>query len=371
MKPNAEGFLFPDVNMDTCANCGRCEAVCPVLKPPVLPETRYGCFAAYNTNESEREIASSGGMFLLIARWILRRGGVVFGAAFNSDFSVSHTYAEKEEEVYAFCGSKYVQSRIGNSYGEVRRFLEEGRNVLFTGTPCQIMGLHNYLGKKYHNLFTADIICHGVPSPAVWNKYVEERSAKDNAGFSPMSIHFRDKATGWSKYSVCFRYDKSSYRNSHSEDPYMRGFLKNLYLRPSCHNCIAKGIHRMSDFTLADFWGIQRILPDMYDNRGVSLVLLHSSKAFVIWEELQGSIKSVPVDSTAAINANSAAIRSVECHPQREEFFSRYEKGTLEELIYELIPKEPPQKITLWQRIRGKLGRIYRKLKAITGISNE
>lgn len=362
MQPDTEGFLHPSLDSQCCVNCGLCTSVCPVLHPTDVSDSLTGCYAAYNTDETEREKASSGGIFLLLARWVLNHGGVVFGAAFNEDFTVSHRSAETEEGVYAFCGSKYVQSRIGNSYREVQQFLQAGRYVLFTGTPCQVFGLHHYLGGTHEKLLTADIVCHGVPSPDVWERYVKERAANDNDGILPKVIRFRSKETGWSSYSVQFQYTDTCYSKQNCEDTFMHGFLKNLYLRPSCHNCIAKGIGRVSDFTLADFWGIQQIQPSMYDNRGTSLILLHTDKAADVWEQISERIKAEKVDAETAVNSNSAALRPVECHPKREEFFARYKDEDLEKLVWELVPKYVEPKMTVWRRIRIRLGRIYHRI---------
>lgn len=362
MKTDSEGFLRPIIDLQSCVNCGQCASVCPVLHPMNLSDSLTGCYAAYNTDEPEREKASSGGIFLLLARWVLNHGGVVFGAAFNEDFTVSHRSAETEEEVHAFCGSKYVQSRTGNSYREVRQFLQAGRYVLFTATPCQVLGLHHYLGETHEKLLTADMICHGVPSPEVWKRYVNERTVKDNDGVLPKTIRFRAKETGWSSYSMQFQYTDTCYSRCNAEDTYMHGFLANLYLRPSCHNCIAKGIGRVSDFTLADFWGVQRIQPDMYDNRGTSLVLLHTEKASAVWKEISAQIKAEPTEAEAAVNSNSAAIRSVERHPKREEFFVRYKDEDLEQLVWELVPKYVEPKMTVQRKIRIRLGRIYHRI---------
>lgn len=363
MEPDPEGFLQPRVNEDSCVDCQLCTNTCPVLNLPAFSKNMTGCYAAINKSDPEREKASSGGIFLLLARWILERGGVVFGAAFNKDFTVSHQYAESEEAVYAFCGSKYVQSRIGDSYRKVREFLVEGRYVLFTGTPCQVLGLYQYLGGTRERLLTADIICHGVPSPEVWKQYVNIRAEQDNGGILPEQIRFRAKETGWSSFSVQFIYSDKIYSKRNFEDTYMHGFLNNLYLRPSCYNCIAKGIDRISDFTLADFWGVQRIQPDMYDNRGTSLVLLHTDKAVDVWNVISTSIRAVSVEAETAVNANSAAICSVKMHSRRAEFFRRYQSEDFEKLVWELVPVEIPPKLTIWRRIRGKLGRVYRRLR--------
>lgn len=360
MQPDAEGFLRPSINPITCINCNLCEKVCPILTPPAVSAETPDGYAAINQNESERAGASSGGMFILLARWVLDRNGVVFGAAFDKDYSVSHQYAETEDGVYRFCGSKYVQSWIGNAYQQAKAFLVEGQYVLFSGTPCQISGLVKFLGKEYEKLLTVDIVCHGVPSPDVWQRYVKYRADKDNNGNLPETIHFRSKVNGWKEYSIHFQYADAEYCVPYGQDSYMHGFIDNLYLRSSCHRCISKGLNRVSDFTLADFWGIQCRCPEMDDDRGTSLILIHTEKAKGIWAELSDKIRFVQIDPKAAVQSNSAAIKPVEVHPKRDEFFARYRTEDFDALVWELAPKYVPPKLSLYRRIRGKLGRIVR-----------
>lgn len=177
MREDEEGFLYPKVDVAVCIDCGLCEKVCPVINQNV-PKEPLQVFAAKNKNEDQRLRSSSGGVFILLAENIIKQGGVVFGARFDKNWEVEHGYAETLEELEPLMRSKYVQSRIGNTYKEAEMFLKQGRKVLFVGTSCQIAGLHKFLRKEYENLLTVDFICHGVPSPGVWRKSSEERSRK-------------------------------------------------------------------------------------------------------------------------------------------------------------------------------------------------
>lgn len=356
MEPDAEGFLRPIIDESRCINCGRCHDICPVLHPPVVQKEEPKCYAAINRCEEQRSNASSGGVFILLAQWVIDRGGVVFGAAFNPDFSVSHRSAQTLEEAKAFCGSKYLQSRIGNVYQQAKQYLKEGRWVLFTGTPCQILGLRAFLGEDSPHLLTMDIVCHGVPSPDVWQRYVAYRACMDNQGELPQRICFRSKTNSWAKYSMVFQYDDMEYCVPYDCDPYMRGFLHNLYLRPSCHQCVAKGIHRTADFTLADFWGIQTCLPHMDDDRGTSLVLIHSEKANTIWKELENQIISESMEPEKALLYNLSASISSAAHPKRSNFFNSYRKTqNFSKLIQKFVPAE--KKPSIIRRVLSKIKR--------------
>ncbi len=173
MKKDNEGFLYPVRKTEDCINCNLCEKVCPVLYPVNNAKEKF-VFAAFNINETVRLQSSSGGLFTLIAEKIIERGGVVFGACFDGNWNVVHDYTDTIEGLTKFRGAKYVQSYIGNSFIKVKNFIESGREVLFTGTPCQVAGLKKFLKKPYSNLFTIDLVCHGVPSPWVWKKYLHE-----------------------------------------------------------------------------------------------------------------------------------------------------------------------------------------------------
>ncbi|HBH08749.1 MAG TPA: F420H(2):quinone oxidoreductase [Rikenellaceae bacterium] len=321
MSEDREGFLYPHADPKTCVNCGLCEKVCGVLHP--YPERKpLQVLAAVNTDEKIRLESSSGGVFLLLAEKIINEGGVVFGARFDQDWQVVIDYAETMEGVKAFMGSKYVQARVGNSYRNASKFLDEGRKVIFTGTPCEISGLHHFLGKPYDNLLSVDLICHGTPSPKVWRMYLDEVLDKDR---TVKAISFRNKSEGWKTYQVSVEYDdaEAPALNGNSwSNHYMKAFLSDLILRPSCHSCAAKCGRGKSDITLADFWGIWDEIPDFYDDKGTSMVFVNTSKG----KEFMNFGKSMDyrtADYDAALRYNPAHFVSVRTNHRREWFFTR------------------------------------------------
>ncbi len=326
------GFLYPHIDEEICIDCGLCEKVCPVFNKNEV-ESIPKAYAVKNTDENIRMQSSSGGTFTAIAEKIFDDGGVVFGAAFSDDFKkVNHIAVENIEDLYKLRGSKYVQSRIGDSFADAKKELDNGRKVLFTGTPCQIGGLLSYLRKDYPNLITQDIICHGVPSPYVWEKYVELREAKAGAGTTTVS--FRYKATGWETYSMQMKFaNGTEYCERNSNDPYMKGFLDNIYLRSSCYDCAFKTVQRKADITLADFWGVWDTLPQMYDGKGTSLVITNTEKGENIINSVSNQLEIVEADLSKAVKYNSAAEKSVPTNPQRVEFLNDFKAYPFEKVI--------------------------------------
>ncbi len=318
MKADEEGFLYPQVDKTKCISCGRCDKVCPVLHSPKLGEV-CAAYAAKTLDDNLRAESSSGGVFSEIAQYILEQSGVVFGAAFAEDFSVQHICVDTVEQLGRLRGSKYVQSRIGETYSQVKQYLEADRSVLFTGTPCQIAGLYGFLGKEYAKLYTQDIICHGVPSPAVWKHYVKFQESKAGAQLSRVS--FRDKVSGWRSYTVCLAFENGVvYDQPVVADPYMQSFLKDLCLRPSCYSCAFKTKQRCADITLADFWGVQNCNPGLDDNKGTSLVVIHSEKGRQLFSAIEGKLRCELADLEKAIAHNTAMMKSVMLKPERGEF---------------------------------------------------
>ena len=256
MKADEEGFLYPIINTKLCIDCGLCDKVCPIINN-YEERKPLKVFASKNTNDEIRIKSASGGIFSLLANKILKDNGVVFGAVFNKKWQVEHNYIQKSEDVYHLRGSKYVQSQINDSFKNVEMFLKEGKDVLFSGTPCQIAGLKHYLIKDYENLITVDLVCHGIPSPLIWNDYLKYildtnkdlnkiySSEKDE--FRISSVNFREKETGWKRYSVKITGENKASKRSFTlvNEPgynniFMNGFLKDLYSRPSCHFCPAR-----------------------------------------------------------------------------------------------------------------------------------
>ncbi len=319
MKADSEGFLYPEVDRSRCIGCGQCETVCPV-KQDIGLKTKNRVYGAQNTDERVRQQSSSGGIFYLLAKKHLEGGGVVAGAAFDEGFVLYHQFASDINEVDKLLGSKYVQSKTGDIYKRVKKYLDSGVPVLFSGTPCQVAALNFFLRKPYHNLTTADIVCHGVPSPLLWEKYKNWISAKfDNQGIQGVS--FRDKSSGWKKYSVTVIFkNKSQYSVRFGDDAFMKAFLKDFCLRPSCYSCPFKGVDRMSDITLGDFWGVAKVLPELDDNKGTSLVITHSDKGEAVFRHIQEGLLVVPADSADALKSNPAALYSCKAPLCRTEF---------------------------------------------------
>ncbi len=349
MTEDNEGFLYPHVDMETCIDCGMCEKVCNEQHPYETKEPQH-VYAAINKNEPVRLRSSSGGVFYTMAEKVISEGGVVFGARFDEDWQVVIDYTEKIKGVDAFMGSKYVQARMGNAYKDAKRFLSQGRKVLFSGTPCQVAGLHQYLRKPYDNLLSIDFVCHGVPSPKVWKLYLKEVIRKaENLN----NIEFRNKTNGWKEFGFHIRYNKDnqtvSLLSPFHQNPYMKAFLKDIILRPSCYDCKAKGGRSRSDVTIADFWGINTIFPEMDDDKGTSLVFINTDKGMASLDFTQFYIAETTFNRIKPLNP--ACYRSCLKHPKREKFFSRLDEENLLSLI------EYTTRIPFKQKVRIQLGR--------------
>lgn len=320
MVPDAEGFLRPQIDETKCVQCHACERACPVLnlaQADDVPE----CYAARNQDEAIRLASSSGGLFTAIAKTTLAQGGVVFGCVWEKPALVAiHKKIETEVDLAEMRGSKYVQSDLRNTFREAKASLQAGRNVLFSGTPCQIAGLNRFLGKTYDNLLTCDIICHGSPSPAIFEKFKQELTKQ--FGTPPVSISFRNKFYSWRRCSLVSAFaDTSENREDLYTNRYIKAFLRDLCLRPSCYQCAAKGGRSGADITIADFWGVERACPELDDNRGTSLVLVHTEKGRTVWNALENiEWRSVTID--AALRSNPSYFKSVR-RPRRRDIFMR------------------------------------------------
>lgn len=339
LEEDLEGFLYPKVDATICINCGLCERVCPILtyRSESLP---LGTYAAINEDYSIRRQSSSGGVFSLLTEWVIGMGGIVFGARYDDNWMVITDYTDSLEGTYAFRGSKYLQSNLNDSYLKCREILKDGRLVLFCGTPCQISGLQNYLRIEYDNLITVDFVCHGVPSPGVWRQYLGELVSKESMEIS--DIRFRDKKSGWKRFSFVIDYIKDGHKFSmasiFSDNIFMRAFLSNLILRPSCYQCPVKCGRSHADITIGDLWGAENIVPDMDDNQGISLLMTNTSKGEKLLEKIR--LKKTPIDYLDACKYNSAIIESSRPHLRRSEFFEGLEesKSISDRIKYSLRP---------------------------------
>ncbi len=354
MVEDEKGFKYPRVDNEKCINCGLCEKVCPIINNKQI-SNEPKAYACVNKDENIRMQSTSGGIFTLLASAIINKGGVVFGACFDKNFGVHHTYSETIEDLTKFRSSKYLQSDIGLSYKKAKEFLNEGRYVLFTGTPCQIEAFKSFLGKEYDKLYLQDIICHGVPSPLVWRKYKEYRENKVNSKLSEMSFRSK-KDEGWRHYHVNMKFDNNScYNVNRDNDPYIKAFLKHLSLRESCTDCKFKKNNRLSDITLADFWGINHIAPEMNDNKGISLVIVNSQKGQELMKDISEMMVSKEVDFENAISRNPSFNTSSKKNEKSHLFFEKLGEVDFEELVKEYIPKED-----LLTKVKKKIKRMFK-----------
>ncbi len=352
-----EGFLYPKVDESRCISCSQCLKVCPHLNP-FEGRKALQVISAYNFNETIRLESSSGGMFTLLAERIITQGGIVFGARFDETWNVIIDFTDNYEGLSPFRGSKYVQANTNDTFKKCESFLKSGRLVLYSGTPCQIAGLKHYLCKEYDNLVTIDFVCHGVPSPKVWRLYLSEvqnrlssNSISDTATTdlrSPItSINFREKSDGWKRFRfvVDFNSNISASKDGfkicecHRENVFMKAFLSDMILRPSCYYCKSKKLKSGADITLGDFWGANFIQPDMFDDKGTSLVLINSKKGQLLMNGL--NCKTRNLNYNDAYRSNQAIEDSAIEWPKRKLFFEKLNyTESVEVLIKEML--KPP-----------------------------
>lgn len=315
MRRDRQGFDYPVGNADMCIGCGKCEAVCPVLNPMDAAEP----LASYAVRVPEYvEGSSSGGVFPALAKGVIDEGGSVFGTVLNSDMTVGHAEADDMAGVEAMRGSKYVQSDMYDAFTDVKALLEEGKNVLFSGTPCQVAGLNKFLGKIYDNLLTVDVACHGAPSPGLWEKYVAALGTR--YGGRVTGVKFRDKCRSWRNYEFTVETAEGKFPVPRFNDAYMALFLQDMSLRPSCYSCPVKSGRSHSDVTLADLWNVSDVAAEMDDDKGVSLVLANSPKGAAALEAVCEGL--VVVDFAEAKKRNAGFSADIKVPERRDEFFA-------------------------------------------------
>jgi len=321
MKQDKEGFKYPLINKDNCVDCGKCHAVCPAVSPEYHNWDDPKCYAVLASDEIRKK-SSSGGVFSILADHVLSQGGLVCGAAYTEDFhGAEHILVNDEEGLGKLRGSKYVQSDIKLCYKHIGIALEGGKAVLFTGTPCQVAGLYKYLGKDHDKLFTADLVCHGVPSARLLDQFLTELEEKYNSKVTYIS--FRDKEVyGWSPSTTIRFASGSCMQAGRNESPYLNAFLKLLDLRQCCGNCQFAKLPRQGDVTIADFWDVHRYDQDLDDCLGTSAVLINNRKGEILLDELKKSAKMVSeVPLEHAVKYNKQIKYSSVHHRERKRFF--------------------------------------------------
>lgn len=354
MQGNNEGFLFPVINTSTCIKCKKCEQTCPVVNcHNIKLEYKHPTVLSAQCNDGDIRLnSSSGGLFFVLAKYVIEHGGVVFGARFDDYFGVMHDCAKSLYELDAFMRSKYVQSKTENTYKIAEDFLRQGKFVLYSGTPCQLAGLRSFLKKEYSNLIQVDIVCHGVPSPGVWMDYLKLICHNHYL----TSVNFRDKSDGWTQnQKIVLKTADYTITHLQKEDAFFNGFVRNIFLRKSCYNCLYKGIHRKTDITLGDFWGIQNLRPEMNDEKGTSLVLLHSEKAKQLFDEIKSYCTITRHSIDDAIKYNNSLIDSPTKPQRRFDFFIVYRLFGLKYAL-RFVEKD-----RFYIRIIRKINKIFHK----------
>ena len=308
-------------------------------------------FSAYATDGQLQRESSSGGMFTLLASHYIENGGIVFGATFDNQFNVCHIGVSNVADLKILRGSKYVQSRLSDTFREIRALLANGTPVMFCGTPCQVKGLNAFIGKNLSgNLITVDFACHGVPSPKVWDRYKGRDSLQD--------VSFRSKRYGWKTYSLLLKYNnKKQHSAVFTHDRYMQTFIRNYSLRPSCYHCTAKGIERVADITLADFWGASRFSPKMNNWLGVSLIFVHSDKGMRTLEAIPKNEYVINDESiNDVIRLNPSLMQSPSIPMRRKDFFEQLDSDlSFEELYRKYVRQGIMDDVKSWMKTTIKL----------------
>lgn len=328
MKYDFEGFQYPFYDKQQCVHCGKCKSVCPVRqikkkKEDMATIDSIYALAGYNTQNDVQEESSSGGVFPLLALAVLSKGGIVYGAAYNENFEVVHIGIRDREKLGKLQKSKYVQSNISGILLEIKEALERGNLVLFSGTPCQISALKSFLGMDYDNLLCLGVICHGVAAPKIWEKYLKVF----HKGKQIEKINFRDKRYGWENLVFSITYlDGSQYSCPSNEEPFFRGFLKNLFLRKSCYHCEFRRNRSECDIMLGDAWGIDSYAKEVKSEKGTSLILAYTPKGEKWIKEIEDGLKHKRIMVGAAIRYNQRLIKSVQWNENRTNFYRDLKK---------------------------------------------
>ncbi len=318
-KPDQLGFMYPEVDSDKCVECGLCEKVCQ-FKPDYdrdLNTPTPDVYAVRVKDHGELGRSQSGAAFYLFSEAFLKEGGVIYGAGFDENYRVLHKRAQTSSQRDELRYSKYVQSDVRLSFGSVRNDLEKGLPVMFTGTPCQVAGLRAYLRKHYQNLTTVDLVCHGVPSPKIWQDYIDYLKKRYRSEL--VEVRFRNKKYGWNSCWETFKFANGKFlKRTTSNDMY----FSLLSIRESCSNCPYTNMNRVGDISIGDFWGWKG--EKFNDNKGISLVFVNSDNGKVIFEKIR--VIADIVESNINDCLQPQLIKPITLNPRREEFISDYKR---------------------------------------------
>ena len=361
MQFDEEGFEYPVINKDICVDCRLCRSVCPVLqydKRQQLREDNNDAqkgFAARNTNLTQRLISSSGSIFPPIAEWILENGGLVVGVAYDEVFNAKHVIINSFEGIKSIQGSKYLQCKADNTtFKLIKNELETGKLVLYSGMACQVEGLKSYLRKEYENLYTIDLICMGIPSSVVWQRYLSTFFKGERIEY----VNFKEKSIGWNSFCFYLKSDKKEFKERGMGNLYLQSMFRSWNMRPSCFHCPFKKEKRLSDFTLADCWGANKLVPEINDNKGLSSVIVHSKKGLFLWKKLKDRIESIEITIKDITEGNSNLNENKPQLGGRELFYKMLNDNPRKAFEKLCAVKQP----SILSRIKCKMLSILRKI---------
>lgn len=338
MVQDSEGFYYPEVCFEQCVDCGLCEKVCPVIqKNGKHEEETEGYIIRYKNEEIVRE-STSGGAFTAFATYLLDKGYYVYGAGYDTDMKVVCKVATKHDELKEMRGSKFVQSDLGDAYKQIKTALKTGGKVLFTGTPCQVEGLVSYLGGKQDNLICIDFVCRGVPSPGLWKNYVNMMEKKYASKI--VAAKFKNKTYGYhgTTMKVDFANGKTWY-GSGRIDPMMKAFVSELASRPSCHDCVFKGVERVSDITMFDCYEFEKITQKQDDDKGYSSVFVHTEKGKELLNAVKDTLICYEMPIESLVSKNGIMVRgSAKPNVKRDEFYKMAENEPIDVAMRKIDP---------------------------------
>lgn len=365
LEVDIEGFWYPKVDVSKCVHCGLCEKVCPELQIDKLKKNDFftpaHTIAAINKNMKVRWDSTSGGVFSALAEYMYDQGGYVSGAVYNKDFSVRNFISNNEEDIESLRSSKYLQSNAKGLYREIRTLLKKGEKVLACGTPCQMAALRAYLMEDYENLIIVDFICRGVNSPKVYRKYLDSLERK--YGGKVIYVKAKNKELGWRNLTRKVVFDNGKvYYGILMDDDFRRGYHTNVYCRPSCYVCKYKGFPRISDITIADYWGIEKIDKNLDNNIGTSMILLNSKKGIKYFENIKDKLEWEETSFESVIPGNAALLQPISSSTiDRRQFFEDLDNGTFEEVTEKYFPLNK-NKLSIRRKIKSTLKEIIRLL---------
>ena len=324
---NKEGFLYPEIDLDKCIHCDKCRNTCIALHPKITSSKIEECHAIKAISDEVRKISSSGGVFHYLATKILEEKGVVYGAELKN-FKVEHIRITDTKDLIKIKGSKYAQSNLKNVFQQVQKDLKDNKKVLFSGTPCQIQGLKKYLNQDYEKLYTVSVICHGVINDKLMKKRILEFEKQYDTKMK--SLKYRSKINGWDKSTIEF--DSKRIRKSYAftEDSLMNLYINNFILRESCYACPAKGLeNNIADIILGDYWGIYHVHREMFDNLGVSAIIIKTPKGKNLYDKVNNQFIEKETDIQNIVKYNPSLIESVRRPLERSKIFNDIENNEL------------------------------------------